>query len=53
MNSALPLFLGILLYLWQAYEYSKLGAWPMAGVFVGYSVSNAFFVLDVWRRVSP
>lgn len=41
-----PLALGACLYIWQAGEYALRKEWPMAGVFIGYSLSNVMFVVD-------
>ena len=43
--------LGIMLYAWQSWEYGKQGDWPMAGVFIGYCLANAFFIADFIRRI--
>jgi hypothetical protein len=40
------------LYLWQGSMYVALKEYPLAGVFCGYALSNAFFIWDYVTRLA-
>lgn len=44
MTSTLPLWLACGLYLWQAWEYFKVGNAGMGSAFIGYAFANVGFI---------
>ena len=48
----LPLALGACLYIWQAYEYFRLGDQPMSMAFLAYAMANVGFVWGIIRNMA-
>ena len=50
MRPWLPLALGCVLYMWQAWEYWRLGNSGLAFTFFGYTLANLGFIYSVMSQ---
>ena len=48
--AVMPLFLGILLYVWQVSNYWNLQRFGLALAFTGYVLGNIGLMIDVWEH---